>query len=174
MLLWQDKVYRERENCMAIRKKSGEKLVTRREFLAAGAMITAAGALSACTPKTITETICSAPTSTATVPATEMSYAVVAPIGKQTIPMINQAPRLDTLAGKTIAVVGGSFMASVTHPEIKRLILKNYPTAKVILLDEIGSAGAYPTPGTTSKSKDDFQTKLNEMGVQALISGNGG
>lgn len=159
---------------MATRKRSGKGLVTRRDFLVAGAMTAAAGALTACTPKIVTETVCSAPTSTVTVPATEMEYAVVAPNGKRTIPMITQAPRLDTLAGKTIAVVGGSFMASVTHPEIKRLILQNYPTAKVILLDEIGSAGAYPGPGVTSRSKDDFQKKLKEMGVQAVISGNGG
>lgn len=164
---------------MDIRKKLGKELVTRRDFLVAGAMITAAGALSACPPKTVTETeteTCNLVPSTleSTTPAAEMKYAVVAPVGKQTIPMITQAPRLDTLAGKTIAVVGGSFMASVTHPEIKRLILKNYPTAKVILLDEIGSAGQYPGPGATSKSKDDFQKKLKEMGVQAVVSGNGG
>ena len=45
-------------------------------------------------------------------------YAVVSPVGKQTVQMIKQAPRLDTLDGKTIAVVGGSFMANITHPEI--------------------------------------------------------
>jgi hypothetical protein len=106
--------------------------------------------------------------------AAEMKYAVVAPVGKQTIPMITQAPRLDTLEGKTIALVGGSFMAHVTHPEIRRLILRNHPTAKVILLDEIGSAGPYPGPGVARKSKDEFQKKLKEMGVQAVISGNGG
>ena len=39
-------------------------------------------------------------------------YAVVSPVGKQTVQMIKQAPRLDTLDGKNIAVVGGSFM----HP----------------------------------------------------------
>jgi len=101
-------------------------------------------------------------------------YAVVAPIGKQTVQMITQAPRLDTLEGKTIAVVGGSFMAYVTHPEIKRLILENYPTATVILLDEIGSAGPFPGPGITRKSVVDFQKKLKEKGVDAVISGNGG
>lgn len=111
---------------------------------------------------------------TAAAPSTEKKYAVVAPVGKQTIPMITQAPRLDALAGKTIAVVGGSFMAYVTHPEIKRLILKNYPTAKVILLDEIGSAGPYPGPGVIRQSQDEFQKKLKEMGVHAVISGNGG
>ena len=92
----------------------------------------------------------------------EKKYAVVAPVGKQTIQMIKQAPRLDTLAGKTIAIVGGSFMAKVTHPEIERLILENYPTAKVYLLDEIGSAGPFPGPGVTRKSVADFQQKLKQ------------
>lgn len=100
--------------------------------------------------------------------------AVVSPVGRQTVQMIEQAPRLDTLGGKTIAVVGGSFMAYVTHPEIKRLILKHYPSAKVILLNEIGAAGVFPGPGITRKSKDEFQKKLKEMGVDAVISGNGG
>lgn len=101
-------------------------------------------------------------------------FAVVSPVGKQTVQMIKQAPRLETLNGKTIAVVGGSFMATITHPEIKRLILANYPTAKVILLNEIGSAGPYPGPGVRRQSKDEFQQKLKDMGVQAVISGNGG
>jgi len=101
-------------------------------------------------------------------------YAVVSPIGKQTVKMITQVPRLDTLDGKTIAVVGGSFMANITHPEIKRLILEKYPTAKVILLGEIGSGGPFPGPGVRREANDEFQKKLKEMGVQAVISGNGG
>lgn len=72
-----------------------------------------------------------------------MNYAVVSPVGRSTVKMIDMAPRLSTLEGKTIAVVGGSFMASITHPEIKKLIKENFPTAKVLLLDEIGSAGGY-------------------------------
>lgn len=102
----------------------------------------------------------------------EGKYAVVSPVGMPSVPMIQQAPRLDTLEGKTIAIVGESFMANITHPEIKRLILANYPTAKVILLNE--SAGPFPGPGVRSKSKDEFQRKLKEMGVQAVISGNAG
>jgi hypothetical protein len=108
----------------------------------------------------------------ASVPAGK--YAVVSPVGKQSVQMINQAPRLETLQGKTIAVVGGSFMAHITHPEIKRLILAEYPKSKVILLNEIGSAGPFPGPGVTRESKNEFQRKLKEMGVHAVISGNGG
>ena len=80
------------------------------------------------------------------------SCAVVCPVGRSSVEMIEQAPRLETLDGKTIAVVGVSFMTSVTHPEIKRLILENHPSAKVILLDEIGIAGPYPAPGVTRKA----------------------
>lgn len=104
----------------------------------------------------------------------EVGYSVVSPVGRSTMEMIPQAPRLSNLDGKTIAVVGVSFLSSVTHPEIKRLILKNYPTAKVILLDEIGSAGVYPAPGITRKAKTEFESKLKSMRVDAVISGNGG
>ena len=111
---------------------------------------------------------------TAPVVKEEPGFAVVSPVGRSSMEMIQQAPRLQTLDGKTIAVVGVSFMTKVTHPEIKRLILENYPSAKVILLDEIGIAGPYPAPGVTRKAKEEFQAKLKEMRVDAVISGNGG
>ena len=101
-------------------------------------------------------------------------YPVVSPVGLSSVEMISQAPRLETLEGKTIAVVGVSFMTHVTHPEIKNLINQHYPSAKVILLDEIGIAGPYPAPGVTRRAKEEFQAKLKEMKVDAVISGNGG
>lgn len=105
---------------------------------------------------------------------TDENYAVVSPLGRSTVEMIEMAPRLSTLEGKTIAIVGGSFMASITHPELKRLILEQYPSANVILLDEIGYAGVYPAPGVTRRAKDEFQQRLREMHVDAVISGNCG
>lgn len=100
--------------------------------------------------------------------------AVVSPVGRGTVQMIEMAPRLTTLEGKTIAIVGGSFMARITHPELKRLILKEYPSARVFILDEIGSAGVYPAPGVIRRSKEEFQDKLRSMHVDAVISGNCG
>lgn len=101
-------------------------------------------------------------------------FAVVSPVGRGTVEPINQAPRLHTLSGKNIAVVGVSFMSRVTHPEIKRLIEKNYPDAHVLLLDEVGTAGPYPAPGITRRAKDEFQQRLRDLHVDAVISGNGG
>ena len=41
----------------------------------------------------------------------ESCYTVVSPVGHSAIKPIEQVPRLKTLAGKTIAVVGHNFMA---------------------------------------------------------------
>ena len=99
---------------------------------------------------------------------------VLSPVGENAIAKIKQPPRLTTLHGKRIAVVGGSFMASVTHAEIKRLILHHYPDAKVWVLSEIGSAGPWPGPGVVRRQKDEFVRKLKELKIDAVISGNGG
>lgn len=102
------------------------------------------------------------------------NYNVVAPVGQSSVDMIELAPRLETLEGKTIALVGGSFMASITHVELKKLIQENFPTAKVYLLSEIGSAGLYPGPRVEKPQVIRFQERLMEYGVDAVISGNGG
>ena len=107
-------------------------------------------------------------------PAGDPVYEVLSPVPGSAVEPIAPAPRLDTLEGKTIALVGGSFMASVTHPELRRLILAEYPTARIILLDEIGSAGPYPRPGVVRREKEAFQRKLGEYRVDAVVSGNGG
>ena len=107
---------------------------------------------------------------TSTVP----DYICLSPVAEVKVEPLPQKARLNTLEGKTIAIVGGSFMASVTHPELRRLILAEYPTAKVYLLNEIGSAGPYPRPGVVRREKDEFQRRLKEFHVDAVISGNGG
>lgn len=101
-------------------------------------------------------------------------FSVVCPIVRSLAEPIRQAPRLNTLCGKSIAIVGGSFMASVTHPELKRIILAEYPDAKVYILNEIGSAGVFPGPGITRRSVEDFKSRLKELDIDAVISGNGG
>lgn len=101
------------------------------------------------------------------------NYAIVSPVGYHDVPMISQAKRLDNLKGKTIALVGGSFMAPTTHNELKRCIEKEFPTAKIYMFDDIGQAGPYSVFGQTEKTKA-FQEKLKELKVDALIAGNCG
>ena len=112
-------------------------------------------------------------------------YAVVSPVGYCSVNMIEQAPRLDTLDNKTIALVGGSFMASTTHFELKRCIEEEYSNVTIYMFNQVGSAGNFAVP--TNKVGDDgdetatpktqverFQKKLKELGVDAVIGGNGG
>ncbi|MBQ3966577.1 MAG: hypothetical protein II684_07090 [Treponema sp.] len=101
------------------------------------------------------------------------NYAIVSPVGYHDVEMIKQAKRLDTLAGKTIALVGGSFMAVTTHNELKRCIEKEFPTAKIYIFDDIGQAGPYSVFGQTEKTKA-FQERLKELKIDAVISGNCG
>ncbi len=101
------------------------------------------------------------------------NYAIVSPVGYHDVPMISQARRLDSLKGKTIALVGGSFMAVTTHNELKKCIEREFPTAKIYMFDDIGQAGPYSVFGQTEKTKA-FQTRLKELKVDAVIVGNCG
>lgn len=103
-----------------------------------------------------------------------VKYNVVSPVGFSTVEPIEMAPRLTTLDGKTIAIVGEDFMYNVTHPELGRLIKEHYPTAKVIMYDELPIAGPYPAPGITRQSTELFRQRLQELKVDAVIAGNGG
>lgn len=137
-----------------------------KNFLTLTAILFAVAAFSA--PECDDSGVCAIPVSA------DGKESVLSPIGRSFTRPITQAPRLSSLKGKNIAVVGGSFMAPVTHPEIKRLILQEYPDAKVYLLNEIGSAGPWPGPGVFRKEKDEFIRKLKELNIHAVISGNGG
>lgn len=102
------------------------------------------------------------------------TYDVLSPVGQSAVDMIEMAPRLDSFDGKTFALVGGSFMASVTHVELKKLIQENFPNSKVYLLSEIGSAGLFPGPRVRKPQVERFQQRLVDYGVDVVISGNGG
>lgn len=100
-------------------------------------------------------------------------YAVVSPVGYHKIDMIEQAPRLDTLENKTIALIGGSFMAHITHNQLKECIEKEFPNNKVFMFDEVGNAGPFNVFDKSTKVKT-FQDKLKELNVDAVIVGNCG
>lgn len=103
----------------------------------------------------------------------EPTYSVASPEGNVAVERINQAPRLDTLAGKRIALVGRSFNADVTQAVIKRLILKKYPTAVIFSFEDVGYPGNFSVLNQSEETKQ-FQQKLQEYKIDAVISGNCG
>ncbi len=100
-------------------------------------------------------------------------FAVVSPVpGGSTITPIEQPARLDTLQGKTIALVGGSFSASVTHAILRDMLEEEFG-CKTYYMDEIGKGGTF-NPNNQSAQSKEFQQKLIEYKVDAVISGNCG
>lgn len=92
--------------------------------------------------------------------AVQAGYAVVSPVGLSTIEPIEQVARLETLAGKRIALVGVSFMTHITHDEIRQLILQNYPSAQIEVFDKLVDAGG--------------RILVDVRQFDAVIAGNGG
>ena len=103
----------------------------------------------------------------------EPVYGIVSPVGYHDVEMIAQAARPDTLDGKVIALVGGSFMAPETMPVLRECILAEYPTATVYLPAEVGNAGPFSVGGQTEKTRA-FQQRLKELQVDVVVVGNCG
>lgn len=102
-------------------------------------------------------------------------FAIVSPMGYNAVDTITQAPRLDTLDGKKIALIGGSFMASTTHFELKRCIEEKYPTAQLYMFNQIGTNGPFSIYKATDRTNPNrFQKKLIDEGIDAVICGNCG
>ena len=100
-------------------------------------------------------------------------FKVVSPVPTgSTVEMIVQPPRLDTLVGKTIALVGGSFSASVTHAVLRDMLVEEFG-CNIWFMDEIGKGGSYNPINPSAQTKE-FQEKLVRYGVDAVISGNCG
>lgn len=94
------------------------------------------------------------------------SYEIVSPVPSgSSIAPITQPSRLDTLQGKTIALVGGSFSASVTHAVLRDMLEDEFG-CKTYYMDEIGKGGTYNPANVSDKAKE-FQQKLKDYGVDA-------
>ncbi len=107
---------------------------------------------------------------------TKNEYQIVSPVPTgSSIEAITQPARLNgeaALQGATIALVGGSFSASVTHRVLADMLIEEYG-CKIYFMEEIGKSGTYNPLSPSAKSKE-FQQKLKDYGVDAVISGNCG
>ncbi len=103
----------------------------------------------------------------------DTNYDCVSPVGNSAVESIEQAPRLDTLDGKIIAIVGRSFNAAVTSEVLKECILEDYPTATVLTNAEVGCGGVFSVYHRSAQSLT-FEQKLMELDVDCVISGNCG
>ena len=101
-------------------------------------------------------------------------YQILSPVPSgSSISPIEQPSRLSTLKGKRIALVGGSFSASVTHQVISDMLVEEFGCTTFYMTEEIGKSGTFNPNSISDKSKE-FQQKLKEYKIDAVISGNCG
>lgn len=96
--------------------------------------------------------------------------AVVWPLGKQAEKPRKLAPRLDTLAGKTIGgLYNGHFQFEVTFEQLEKLLSARYPGMKFVSWEKFGTFA-----DVTEKALcDELPAKLKQYKVDAVISGTG-
>jgi hypothetical protein len=105
----------------------------------------------------------------------EPVYSVVSPLGDSTVKMITMAPRLNTLAGKTVCMVWNhAFKADITLPAIAESLKSSYPGIKIVPYTEIDAAVRAAGREDASAEAATLQAVLKEKGCAAVISGNGG
>ena len=100
---------------------------------------------------------------------------IISPAGGESVERGNIAPRLDTLAGKTVCETWNEdFKGDYMFPVYRELLEERYPGVRVIPYTEF--------PSSTLRSSPEYQRDVarriaalaKERGCDALISGNGG
>ena len=150
---------------MAERKRaeSGKRLISKRDFLAAGGAAIAAGALCTYAPSAATQTA-HAQTNPATPPATTLE--VFDPTGPVEITQLF-AKRLGDLNGKTIALLNSGWEGTASLALVTELLKKRYPTAKIISPTEFGV-------GKAEEDAPKLINRIKELKPDAVIIGNAG
>jgi hypothetical protein len=102
-------------------------------------------------------------------------HEVVSPLGRPAVEMIEMAPRLDTLEGKTIGELwNGGFRGDESFPIIEKMLRERYPTVKLIPYTEFSLctiSSLYPEK--KEKTLKALRIELEEKGCDAVITGNG-
>jgi hypothetical protein len=169
----------------------GQKKLTRREMLKLSGTVAAGSLLAACAPAvaptvaptpvppTVAPTAVpptvaptKVPPTSAPAPAGPVTLKVFDPSGAFEVTQLN-APRLDTLAGKTICGLGYPWEFPTTFALISDLLKKQYPTATFIPSTDLTKFPNYPG-GSDWRADAKVAEKIKKAGCDAVIVGNAG
>ena len=105
----------------------------------------------------------------------EPVYKIVSPMGETTATMTEMARRLDTLEGKTVALVWNhAFKSDVTLPAIAEALKQRYPGIKIIPYTSLPTAPLPDITGAPHPESDALVAAFKRLHVDAVIAGNGG
>jgi hypothetical protein len=100
--------------------------------------------------------------------------AVVSPLGVAVVKAGGSAPRLDTLAGKTIGEVwNGVFKGNVTFPLLRKALQRKYPDLKIVPYTDFPHAPHSDNPARQKALANEVIAIAQRQGCDALITGNG-
>ena len=101
----------------------------------------------------------------------KFTYDVVWPLGRTTAKPFSGAPRLETLAGKTVCELWNYlYRGDLSFAIIETFLKKQYPNIKFINFSAFGNVH-----GKNEREViEALPGKLEEYGCDAVISGNGG
>ena len=100
--------------------------------------------------------------------------SVVSPLGFEVVKAGGSAPRLKTLAGKTIGEVwNGVFKGNATFPLLRQALQRKYPDLKIIPYTEFPHAPHSDNPARQKELADQVLAIAKRYECDALITGNG-
>lgn len=99
---------------------------------------------------------------------------VHSPLGAETVSRKASAPRLTSLAGKTIGETwNGDFKGDFTFPAIRSLLTARYPNLKIIPYTEFPYLHGADNPAAQKELAGQVAARARELGCDAVVSGNG-
>ena len=168
-----------------------QKRITRREFVRGAAVVAGAGALASCTaptPEVITkdvivekEVLVTVEVEKEVVVEKEVIKEVPVAAGPVTLETLDpsgaievtalHAPRLDTLAGKTICELAMAWQSWRTYPYFREILQNMYPTATFVGWEDLPRLGGLDEKGTQIGP---VLEAVQAAGCDAVFVGNAG
>jgi len=102
------------------------------------------------------------------------SYGVISPAGIEVVQRKAAAPRLPSLAGKTVGELwNGVFKGDETFPILRRALQQKYPGIRIVPYTEFPHFPGDDRPASQRAAALQIATLAKEKGCDAVISGNG-
>jgi hypothetical protein len=100
---------------------------------------------------------------------------VLSPLGLPATQNKGIAPRLDTLAGKTVGeVYNHHFKGDMMFALYRELLQQRYPGVRIVPFTELPASYVGGDPATQRRIALEVAAQAKAKGIDALIAGNGG
>ena len=102
------------------------------------------------------------------------NWSVVSPVGLPVVKVGDVSRRLSSLDGKTIGEVwNGDFKGDITFPMIRKILLKRFPSLRIIPFTEFPHFHVSDNPTKQRERVQEIARLAKEKGCDAIMSGNG-